>query len=467
MKSEHLEFKIGVVTFVGLLILISLLFFVDNLNPFGRYYRLRVGFPDVEHLMAGAEVSMAGVRIGRVESLYINLEPSNSRRVIAVLEISDSYKIPSHAVFRIAQSGVFGNYTIRIQVPASVPSGEMSFLIPDSAEILLGEEPVNLDSLIRDARTMMVRLDEVMVGLQDFLGDPRAREDLKITFFNLSHASKNLKTILGNLENSLPEGIAVLRKLALDIREIVSENRSDIREGIRGGKSLILRLDQSVAKASSHFVSLAKRLDQLSLEIHDDGNLGRDVKTMRANLIRTSENLKRLSNRFSNALDNDETENTLRNTIEATSDAAKTLKKLGTDLDSLKFSLEGQALYSKEKDEVESSLFLNTDFRGKYRIRVGAEDIDTNPGLSTVMAGVKEGKLQISAGILEDHGGLAMEWFPNIRLSLGIEAYGTDKTVARAIGRFRLSEETDLVLKWHDFNRDPTEDVLMGISHRF
>src|SRR5690606_30665242 len=139
-----------------------------------------------------------------------------------------------------------------------------SFLIPDSAEILLGEEPVNLDSLIRDARTMMGRLDEVMVGLQDFLGDPKAREDLKITFSNLRHASKNLKTILGNLENSLPEAIADLRKLALDIREIVAENRSDIREGIQGGKSLILRLDQSVAKASSHFVSLAKRLDQLS-----------------------------------------------------------------------------------------------------------------------------------------------------------------------------------------------------------
>ncbi len=116
----YLSIRLGKVTFLG-----------------GSGYVVSADFPSVGGLKAGSSVEIAGVQIGRVES--IGLADYQGR---VVLRLDGDVKIQEDSIASIKTKGLIGEKYIRIS-----PGGSDK-IIPPNGRIREVEPPVDLEELI-------------------------------------------------------------------------------------------------------------------------------------------------------------------------------------------------------------------------------------------------------------------------------------------------------------------------------
>jgi len=116
----YLSVKLGQVSFLG-----------------GRVYPVTVDFPSVGGLKAGSSVEIAGVEIGRVES--IGLADYQAR---VTLRVQSGIKLQEDAIASIKTKGLIGEKYIRIS-----PGGSEK-IIPPNGKIREVEAPVDFEELL-------------------------------------------------------------------------------------------------------------------------------------------------------------------------------------------------------------------------------------------------------------------------------------------------------------------------------
>jgi phospholipid/cholesterol/gamma-HCH transport system substrate-binding protein len=121
LALAYLSIKLGRVSFLG-----------------GSGYALNVDFPSVGGLKEGATVEIAGVEVGRVES--IGLDKDYQARV--VLRLRQDIKLQDDSIASIKTKGLIGERYIRIN-----PGGSEK-LIPANGKIREVEAPVDFEELL-------------------------------------------------------------------------------------------------------------------------------------------------------------------------------------------------------------------------------------------------------------------------------------------------------------------------------
>ena len=140
MRDKKLEFGVGVFMVLGL---VALAYLTVKLGTGamvgGDSYVVEARFTNTGGLNQGASVMMAGVTVGRVES--IRLDPSDYSAIVE-MRIVSAVKLPSDTMASIRTSGLIGDKCI-----ALAPGAEEDFLQP-SSRITMTESAVELESLI-------------------------------------------------------------------------------------------------------------------------------------------------------------------------------------------------------------------------------------------------------------------------------------------------------------------------------
>jgi len=139
MKGRlNLELIVGTFMVVGLLCLGYLSIKLGNVEVWGRRgYAVSAVFSDIGGLRSGAAVVIAGVEVGRVES--IRLEDYEAR---VVLRINPGLPIHEDAIVSIKTRGLIGeNY---VQISAGAANG----IIQPGGRIRQTESAVDLGALI-------------------------------------------------------------------------------------------------------------------------------------------------------------------------------------------------------------------------------------------------------------------------------------------------------------------------------
>ena len=115
---------------VGTFILIGLVTIAVMVVYFGRlgegvasYYNLRVEFPNASGLLRGAEVLLAGARIGRVENSPTMLQDMDG--VYVNLRVLDNVKIPSASEFVVGSAGLLGDKFVEIRLKKNAKNSSM------------------------------------------------------------------------------------------------------------------------------------------------------------------------------------------------------------------------------------------------------------------------------------------------------------------------------------------------------
>ncbi|MGA9176748.1 MAG: outer membrane lipid asymmetry maintenance protein MlaD [Desulfobacterales bacterium] len=140
MKNTSIEAVVGLFMLIGIVCVGYLSIHLGKMEWGGdRFYPVFARFQSVSGLIAGAHVELAGVHIGKVDS--IALDP---KRLVAVVElkIQKSLKLSDDVIASVKTSGLIGDKYIEL-----VPGNSDNILKPGGL-ITETESAVNLESLI-------------------------------------------------------------------------------------------------------------------------------------------------------------------------------------------------------------------------------------------------------------------------------------------------------------------------------
>ncbi|MFZ0482449.1 MAG: outer membrane lipid asymmetry maintenance protein MlaD [Desulfobacterales bacterium] len=140
MKNTSIEAVVGLFMLIGIVCVGYLSIHLGKMEWGGdRFYPVFARFQSVSGLIAGAHVELAGVHIGKVDS--IALDP---KRLVAVVElkIQKSLKLSDDVIASVKTSGLIGDKYIEL-----APGNSDNILKPGGL-ITETESAVNLESLI-------------------------------------------------------------------------------------------------------------------------------------------------------------------------------------------------------------------------------------------------------------------------------------------------------------------------------
>jgi phospholipid/cholesterol/gamma-HCH transport system substrate-binding protein len=138
MKRGNLELVVGIFILAGLACLAYLAIHLGKMEVWGHGYQVKATFENVSGLKTGAAVEVAGVAVGRVES--IQLSPGDQARVI--LRLEGDLKLHEDAIASVRTKGIIGDKFVKLS------PGSSEKLIPPGGKIRDTESVIDLEELI-------------------------------------------------------------------------------------------------------------------------------------------------------------------------------------------------------------------------------------------------------------------------------------------------------------------------------
>lgn len=289
--KESVESRLGL--FFALAIILSLVI-MESLGGFAflkRGYHLQVLFKNVQELRPGDLVKMAGVQVGRVESITL----TNSFAVVR-MNLNRNAEVKTDSKASVSFTGLMGQNFV-----------DLSFGTPDApraadnATLEAEEKP--------DLSMLMTKLDAVASGVQNltksFSGEAIENllgpitDFLKANQANLTASIGNLKTISENIATgkgtvgkvinddtlyySLLNSVNNLQGTARDLQGLTSQARSvmtnanDLMLNVRNGQGTLGKMVTDPALYSAMLGTMTN-LHQMTYKMnHGEGSIGRLV----------------------------------------------------------------------------------------------------------------------------------------------------------------------------------------------
>ena len=140
MKENKLEVIVGAVVLVVALGFIIFLYQSTGLSfSNSRHYELKADFRSADGIHVGTDVRLAGVKVGTVSDLSLNIE---TYRAEAELAIENEVDIPEDSALTVTSEGLLGGNFIEI-----IPGASYEYMQPGD-EFLDTQGSVSLISLL-------------------------------------------------------------------------------------------------------------------------------------------------------------------------------------------------------------------------------------------------------------------------------------------------------------------------------
>ena len=138
MKRASINTVVGVFVLIGILCLVYLSIKLGRLELFGGDYAVRADFDSVAGLKKGASVEIAGVEVGRVESIALEAQAGRAR---VFLKMRRDIKLQEDVIASVRTRGIIGDKFVMLK-----PGGSET-LIPVGGVIRETEGAVDLEEL--------------------------------------------------------------------------------------------------------------------------------------------------------------------------------------------------------------------------------------------------------------------------------------------------------------------------------
>ncbi len=201
------QLRVGIFVLFGLAVLAFLILNASgNFNPFEKKLRLRARFASADGLRDGAEVQLAGVNIGKVES--VNLLPPNSpenARVEAVLKISEeldgrpiSERIRTDSTAQLIATSILANdkfINISPGTPKGTPVAENDVLDSTAA--------MSINQLTQTGNDLLQQINKLAVPTNEILNKANQGEGTLGRIINDDSLYTNLDATVGETKLTL------------------------------------------------------------------------------------------------------------------------------------------------------------------------------------------------------------------------------------------------------------------------
>ena len=140
MKRSSIEILVGFFVLIGILCIGYLTIHLGQMEWFGdKYYRLHAQFQSVSGLNPGTHVEIAGVQVGLVDSITLDLEKQVAR---VTLKIQKNIELTDDVIASVKTSGLIGDKYIKLS-----PGGS-DIVLKSGDYIIETESAIDLEELI-------------------------------------------------------------------------------------------------------------------------------------------------------------------------------------------------------------------------------------------------------------------------------------------------------------------------------
>ncbi len=259
-QERSIEVKVGAVILVALTILVGFILVMGGLS-FQPTYAIYVDFDNPGGLQTGAPVRMAGVKVGKVDTIEflggrVETKPNRRPLVRVKLKVEERVHESIHddADFYVTTQGVLGEQFMAIE------PGKGTKVLAANDEVK-GIDPPRLDLFLAKGYDL---LDTTVNGIRN------NKELISDIATNTAGLVKNLNGVLGDNRERINRTAENLEKLSLEAKDLTAH----ARENYVDNPKLLHTVDN---------------IDKLSSDLaRDSGPMLKDAKESLANLNRIS-----------------------------------------------------------------------------------------------------------------------------------------------------------------------------------
>lgn len=285
-EDRRTQTKVGIFILIGLMTIGIMLVYFGRLGEGVRnYYSLRVEFPNAAGLLRGAEVLLAGAKIGRVATSPVILP--NMEGVYVELKIFEDVKIPGASEFSVGSSGLLGDKYVVINLKknaresAPIAPGSTIQGVNDGGGF--GGMAEDAGALVEELRTTVANVNSVVKKLDSGVlneeGIASLRETLKslqTTSTSLAAASTKVDAVVANADAAIQSGKGTMdaaKKAADELQRALAEIRSLVRE-VRQGQGVLGALISN-RETAENLRALVANLRHYGILWYRDGEKGK------------------------------------------------------------------------------------------------------------------------------------------------------------------------------------------------
>lgn len=216
-------------TRVGLLVIGALAIFFYLTTQLGvfrfdrrNYKQQIVYFNDISGLEKKADVKIAGVKIGWVES--IELVEDHEYQAKAHIMIQKKYVLHSDAYALVRQEGLLGTKYLEV-IPGDpfLPN-----LAPGQALGKPGRAPASIDEILHKVQAIATNVEDVTDSLRATLGGDHGRDELRATMEHFNIAAERIADFTAMLDRTLSQNENTINAILSDIRDIAHDMKSTV-----------------------------------------------------------------------------------------------------------------------------------------------------------------------------------------------------------------------------------------------
>ena len=206
------KIKIGLFTFIGLLVLVLAIFFIGNRkNLFSSTFNVYGTFKNVNGLTVGNNVRFAGINVGVVSA--INIETDSSARVDLTLSNTVQKFVKKDSKLSIGSDGLMGDKLIVI-----APGGITSTQPVQDGEQLGTIPPLDVDKLIAKMTTVIDNAATLTGGLSDIVAKVNSGKGSIGRLLNSDKLSKDLEGTVRQAQTTMKNVHATTTTLNTDLK---------------------------------------------------------------------------------------------------------------------------------------------------------------------------------------------------------------------------------------------------------
>jgi phospholipid/cholesterol/gamma-HCH transport system substrate-binding protein len=274
-NKKNIEFRVGFFSIVAILILaISYSWFTGVLEN-RKYTAVKVHFENAGNLEIGSDVTINGVKKGRVKDLQVS-----SDGVVIHLLVELDFPMQGGTEFYILESNLMGDVLVEI-IPGK---GEGTLNLE---EIQTGEKSYGLTKLVAELSEVVNGLESMMNGIYDndgFLQNLRAVVDTSLVIVSKISSSYNRNS--AEIEKMIANSSAISENLA----RLISENEENITETITQTADVMKDIKTTLTemeKASSNIQAITEKI------LQEDNSLNKLIteKELYENLLQATASL--------------------------------------------------------------------------------------------------------------------------------------------------------------------------------
>jgi len=477
MFSLSSEAKVGLFVLVGLIILGYMSVQVGK-QSFGlkKGYTLEVVFDSAAGLDRDASVQIAGVEVGRVESIRLK-----DGKALVRLRIVPNVKLEKDAIASIKTHGILGDKYVEIY-----PGTHGEAYLAAGEQISRTERQADIDRLLHQLGLIADDVRGVTSSLNRVLAGQAGEEAITSILTNTKALTRNLNHVIVSNEAALRAALENTRQLTGNLNRVVTRNDEKVGQVIDTLKSASREMEKTFAALSEITGGVNRGEGTLGQLVKDKGTAEKLNQTL-ASLQEVTQKINEGRGSIGKLVNDDETVRNLNEGLTGLNRYVNKAEQFRTFL-----SYRGEYLFDKSnaksyldlriqpKEDKFYILGVVSDPNGRRTtkdVTVGGvttrtEEWDRDGLLFNAQIGKRYKDLVLRGGLLESTGGIGNDYLTlNDKLKLSFEAFGFGRdrrAHLKAGAEYRLFRHLYLSAGWDDFVSDQdNRSIYGGFSIRF